>query len=259
MNTKLWSVLVLLGLIFTSGACGQVGASPIQAESEGSALTGGGVVISNGQFTEGLVIVGTGTADAEPEIAQVTLGVELRGDEPAALVNEAAGTIEDIIAAAQELGVAEADIRTIGYNLWVENVYDPERGVPTGEVIYHLSHFVQLTQRDLEQVGELLAAAVDAGANSISGVNFTVEEPAAMVEEARQLALEDAQARAEQMAVGLGIELGDPILVMEADGGYPVMGGGIGGGGGMAEVAAPSISPGSFSVSVSVQIVYDIR
>jgi hypothetical protein len=33
---------------------------------------------------------------------------------------------------------------------------------------------------------------------------------------------------------------------------------GVGGGGGM-EVAAPSISPGTFSVSVSVQVVYEIR
>jgi uncharacterized protein YggE len=213
---------------------------------------------SNGQFTEGLVVVGTGTASAEPEVAQVTLGVELRGDDPAALVDEGAGTIDDVIAAAESMGVAGADIRTIGYNLWVENIYDPERGIPTGEVIYHLSHFVQVTQRDLGQVGELLATAVNAGANSISGVNFTVEGPGVLVEQARQSALQDAQDRAEQMAEGLGIELGMPVMVMETGGGYAYpMEGGMGGGG-MVEVGAPAISPGSFSVSVSVQIVYDI-
>jgi uncharacterized protein YggE len=217
-------------------------------------------VTSSGQFTEGLVVVGTGTASAEPEVAQMTLGVELRGDDPAALVNEAAEAIDDVIAAAQGLGVPESDIRTSGYSLWVENVYDPERGIPTGEVIYHLSHFIRLTQRELEEVGGLLSAAVNAGANSISEVNFTVEEPEVLVEEARQLALRNAQARAEQMAEALNIELGDPILVMETGGGspYPVEWG-MGGGGGMAEYAAPSISPGSFSVSISVQIVYDIR
>jgi uncharacterized protein YggE len=76
--------------------------------------------------------------------------------------------------------------------------------------------------------------------------------------QARQQALEDAGARAKQMAEGLGIALGKPILVMESGGWYPMPVGGIGGGG-MAEVAAPSISPGTFSVSVSVQIAYEIR
>lgn len=261
MSRKMLSILVLSAMLPVLVGCTQVSALPLIGESEAPSLTGGGgggVVISNGQFTEGLVAVGTGMASAEPEVAEVTLGVELRGDDPAALVNDGAETIDDIIAAAQELGVAEDDILTIGYNLWVETVYDPERGVPTGEVIYHLSHFIKLTQRDLSQVGQLLSASANAGANTISGVNFTVEEPEVLVDEARQLALQDAQTRAEQMAEGLGIELDTPILVMEIGGGFPYPAGGVGGGG-MAESAAPSISPGSFSVSVSVQIVYDIR
>lgn len=262
MSRKNMSIFILFALVLVLVGCTQVSALPLIGESEAPALTGGGgggVVASNGQFTEGLVAVGTGTASAEPEVAEVSLGVELRGDDPAALVNDAAETIDDIIAAAQELGIAEDDIHTIGYNLWVETIYDPERGVPTGEVIYHLSHFVKLTQRDLSQVGQLLSASANAGANTISGVNFTVEEPEVLVDEARQLALQDAQTRAEQMAEGLGIELGTPILVMETGGGFPYPPVGGVGGGGMAESAAPSISPGSFSVSVSIQIVYDIR
>jgi uncharacterized protein YggE len=115
--------------------------------------------------------------------------------------------------------------------------------------------------RDLDHVGELLAAVVEAGANSISEVSFTVEDSEALVEQARQQALEDAGARAKQMAEGLGITLGKPILVMETGGGYPVpMELGLGGGGGgVAEAAVPSISPGTFSVSVSVQVIYEIR
>jgi uncharacterized protein YggE len=241
-----------------------MGTLPTQAAGEkASALGGGGGgwVSTGGQFTEGLVVVGIGIASAEPEAAQVNVGVELRGENPAALVDEGAQKVEKIISAVHELGVSEEDIRTTGYNLWIETVHDPETGRPTGEVVYHLSHYVQVTLHDLNQVGELLAAVVEAGANTISGVNFIVEDSEALVEQARQQALENAATRADQMAAGLGITLGKPILVTETgDGLAPMEWGGRGGGGDMVEtIAAPSISPGTFSVSVSVQIVYEIR
>jgi len=258
MRRKLWNVLILAALGLTLGACGQARVLPTLA-AEGATLPrgGGGGISPTGQFTEGLVVVGTGTARAEPEVAQITFGVELRGDDPAALVDEGARKIDGAIAAAREIGIADGDVRTIGYNLWVENIHDPETGMPTGEVAYHVSHNVQVILRDLDQVGELLAAVVGAGANSISEVSFTVEDPEALVVQARQQALEDAGARAKQMAEGLGIALGTPILVMESGGWYPMPVGGIGGGG--VEMAAPSISPGTFSVSVSVQVAYEIR
>jgi uncharacterized protein YggE len=261
MKRKMWIVSLPVVLVLTLVACGRAGALPTLAAGEAMPSLGGGgggTVSSTGQFAEGLVVVGTGTASAEPEVAQINLGVELRGDDPAALVDEAARKIDRAIAAAGELGVAEGSVQTTGYNLWVENVYDPEKGTPTGEVVYHLSHYIQVTLRDLDQVGELLAVAVEAGANSISGVNFTVEDPQALVEQARQKALEDGAARAKQMAEGLEIALGKPIMVMETSSGYPVLVDGKGGGG-MVEGAAPAISPGTFSVSVNVQIVYEIR
>jgi uncharacterized protein YggE len=260
MSKRIGTIGVLVALLLTLTTRGK----PIQAATGSSSTVagGGGVVLSTGgQAVEGLVVVGTGTAIAEPEIAVVVFGVELRGDDPAALVDEAAQKIDGAIAAAEKLGVAGDDIRTTGYNLWVESVYNPESGTPTGEVIYHAAHHVQVTLRDLDKVGDLLAAVVEAGANSVSGVSFTVEEPDALVEQARQEALENAAAKAAQMADGLDITLGKPVLVMETSGGYPMtpvmVEWGVGGGGG--GVAAPSIDPGSFAVSVSVQVIYQIQ
>ena len=263
MNAKLRSIGISL-LALTLAGCAQLGALPTLAaggEPAPAAGGGGAVISAQGQFVEGLVAVGTGASSAEPEIAQIPLGVELRGDDPAALVDEGAQKMDLIIDAARELGVEDEDIRTIGYNLWVENIHDPDTGQPTGDVVYHLSHQVQVTLRNLNNVGNLLAGAVKAGANFISGVNFTVENLQALVDQAREAALKDAAARAQQMADGLGIAIGKPVLVMETSGVVPALyqGGIGGGGGGMAEVAAPSVSPGSFSVSVNVQVVYEIQ
>jgi uncharacterized protein YggE len=189
-------------------------------------------------------------------MALVSFGVETRGAEPGAIVNEASTKINAAIAAASELGVPDDKIRTTGYNLWVETVYDPEKGVPTGEVIYHVSHQLEVTLGDLGQVGSLVAAVVEAGANTINSVSFTVEDPDALVKDARQKAVQDAKAKAAEMAGGLNITLGKPTLVTETSGGYPVAIDGMGGGG---MVQAPSISPGAFEVTVSVQVIYEIQ
>ncbi len=261
MKPKSWLIALPILLLLTASSCGQAGTAPTLAAGEPArALGGGGSVsyVSGGTITQGLVATGTATVSAEPEIVQVTFGVDLRSNDPAAVVNEAAQKINRAIAAAREVGVAEKDIQTTGYNVWVETVYDPQTGQPTGQVVYRASHFVMATLRDLSKTGNLLAAVVEAGANSISGVNFTVENPDALVREARRKALENARAQAEQMAQVLGVSLGKPVLVSEG-GWYPVATvmrtEGMGGGG----VEAPSISPGAFSVTVSVQVVYEIR
>ncbi|NLE46094.1 MAG: SIMPL domain-containing protein [Chloroflexi bacterium] len=262
MNHKVWRIVAVSAVAVILTACGSLGAAPTLATSSERALLGGGGIATapvSDQVAQGLVVGGIGRASSEPEVAQITFGVELRGDDPAALVDEGSQKINRAIEAVKSLGVAEEDIKTVGYNLWVENIYDPERGVPTGEVVYHLSHTIQARLTDMLKVGDLLAAAVNAGANTISGVSFTVEEPGALTEEARRLALRDAAAQAASMADELGITLGKPILVMETSGDYPVqLDRGLGGGGAV-EAAAPSISPGSFSVSVSVRVVYEIN
>lgn len=261
MNKKIramYSVPVLLLVLFLLAGCGARGIAPTLAAGEESPVRGGGgvaYVSSAGTITQGLVATGSATVSAEPEIARVTFGVDLRGDEPAAVVREATEKMNRALAAVKELGVAEGDVQTTGYSVWVEPIYDPQTGQPTGRVVYHVSHFVQVTLRDLNRVGELLGSVVEAGANTISGVEFTVENPDALVQRARKQALENARAQAQQMAEVLGITLGKPILVTEGTG-YPVamapMVEGRGGGG-------PTITPGAFSVTVSVQVVYEIR
>jgi uncharacterized protein YggE len=259
MTRKLWNIGILAALVLSLAACAQIGTSPTLAAGGQPAALGGGGGYTGGSFTEGLVVVGTGQASAEPQMAQVTFGVELRGDDVAALVNEAANKINQAIAAAKGIGVADADVQTASYSVWVETIYDPQTGTPTGEVVYHVSHYVQATLHDLSQVGNLLAAVVEAGANTISGVTFSVEDPNTLVEQAREQALQNGRAQAEAMAEALGVTLGKPTSVMETSGGYPVAAQGVGGMGGGGMVAAPSITPGAFSVSVSIQIVYEIR
>lgn len=254
--------LTVLALAVVLSGCGAASSLTTLTSSDSARLAGGGSsVVVTGQSQQGVIVSGTGVASADPEIAQVTFGVELQGQDPNALVSEAAQKMEAAMAAATAFGIVDGKTQTTNYSLWVETAYNPETGRPTGEIIYHLSHQVQVTTDKIASVGELLSSVVNAGANAVSGVNFSVEDSGSLVEQARAAALADAKARAEHIAGQLGISLGKPILVTESSGDYPIYAerAAVGMGGAAMDAAAPSVTAGSFSVSVSVQIVYEIK
>jgi uncharacterized protein YggE len=126
-------------------------------------------------------------------------------------------------------------------------------------VRYRVSNNVQVTIRDLDNVGTILDAAVEAGANNIFGVDFALDDPSVVESEARQKAVEDARAKAEELATLNGVTLGDVVSVSEVVG----LGGGyymgnfseqammrMGGGGG-----AP-IAPGELELTMQLQVIY---
>jgi uncharacterized protein YggE len=70
-------------------------------------------------------------------------------------------------------------------------------------------------------VGKFLQAAVDAGANSVSGIDFVVSDPARGRDAALQAAFADARAKAEVLARASGRLLGRTIAIAEGDGVRP--------------------------------------
>jgi uncharacterized protein YggE len=207
--------------------------------------------------TGGITVVGQGEASGAPDQAQVMIGVETL----ATTVQEATDTnqanVAAIMAALEEQGIAAKDIQTSNYSLWPEQRYD-ESG-PTGITGYRVSNQVNVTIRDINRVGDVLGAAMDAGANSIYGVSFSVDDTAALEAEARAAAIADARTRAESLASLSGLELGDVQMISEVVG-QPVMP--YGGGAYVAAesaVAAPGISPGQLNYNVQVQVTFGIK
>ena len=204
---------------------------------------------------------GTGTASAEPDVVSIVFGVDITRSEPNVAVDDAARMIHSAMAAARAEGVAGEDMQTISYNLWVQEVWDDYDYEYTGEMEYHVTHYIKADIRDIESVGDVLAAVVSEGANSITGVNFFVEDTSALYEEARRHAAEHARDKAQQLADCFGIKLGDISSVSEWTnyyyddwGAYDNYGGGLG-----YYSGAPSITPGSFSISVEVSVTFMIE
>ena len=212
-------------------------------------------------------VTGTGMASGTPDIANLEIGVETEDPDVATAFDKANATIDAIIAAMVEAGVAEEDIRTAGLNVYQDRfpsgppMMMPETsGVAEVEPVYRVNNQVRVTVRDIDIVGDVIGAAVEAGANNIYGLNFGIDDRSALESEARAAAIADAQARASELAELIGAELGDVMVVTEGMSGFGPFDAfnmsvprleAIGGG--------ASIEPGQLTVSVQVQVTYAIN
>ena len=234
-------VLMLIALFAVAiAAC-----SPAQAQT-----------IQNAPATGGITVIGTGEAVGTPDQAQVQVGVETFAETVEAATSENEATVQAIMAALDEMGIAPEDIQTVNFSLWPEQRYG-ENG-PEGVVGYRVMNQVNVTIKDINKVGEVLAGVTEAGANSIHGVYFTVADPAGLEAEARAAAIANAEERAASLAELSNVELGEVVVITEVIG-QPQPFYGMGGGFDMAESAVPSVSPGQLTYTAQVQVTYAIR
>ena len=199
---------------------------------------------------------GIGTAYAEPEIAVISFGFNVTESDPETAVQTAAEMAESAIAAAGEAGIPAENITTTSYSLWIEEEYDYNTYVYTGNTLYHLDHSMQIKTADTEQVGAVLAALVGGGANTIQSVQFTVEDRAALYARAREIALNDAAQSAGQLAESLNVRISGVQSVSEwvdtyaADAAMGYYGDGE---------AIPPVTGGSQSITLNVNVAYTIE
>jgi uncharacterized protein YggE len=207
-----------------------------------------------------IAVNGTGKVYLTPDIAYVTIGVHTENKDAALAVAENTKKAEDVKQAVIDMGVEAKDIQTVNFSIYPQQQYDPN-GRPTGEINYMVDNMLMVAVRDLEQIGELLDAVVQAGANSISGISFDVADRSAALSEARIAAVDDAEAQAKELAAAAGVTLG-PVFSISTLGvtqPYTVYEKGLGGGAAVAAPAAVPVSPGQMLVQVDVNVVYEIR
>ncbi len=206
-----------------------------------------------------ITVVGTGKAFGTPDVARVTVGIETRSE----LVQEAAddnnAKMSALLDAIAELGIDKKDIQTSNYSIYTDRrpLLSSEIESSEESLVYVVNNQVTVTVRDLESLGDVLDAAVAAGANNVYGIYFTVDDPSALESEARANAVADAKARAESLAGLAGVEVGDVLSISEVIGGpiaVPVMEAARG----MGQASVP-IEVGELEVSMNVQVTYAIR
>jgi uncharacterized protein YggE len=175
-------------------------------------------------------------------------------------VAENNASTQKLIDALKAAGVAADDIRTMNFSIYQSAQYDPQTGKQSG-TIYMVDNTVYLTVRDLAGLGDLLDAAVRAGANNINSIQFDVADKTKAMADARKAAVEAAKKQADELAAAAGVTLGDIQSIQYADSApSPIFEGkGMGGGGGAAADVTVPINPGQMQISVTVTLAYEIK
>lgn len=206
-----------------------------------------------------LSVNGTGQAFLEPDIAYIYIGVHTEAETAADAVEANNSQTQQVIDALVESGVDPKDIRTTNFSIWPNQQYNPE-GQPT-ETRYAVDNSVFVTVRELGGLGDLLDAAIGAGANSINSIQFDVADKDEALKTAREEAVKDAQEQAQELAQAAGMSLGEVQSISFYDSGpIPFMDSlGKGGGGAAVAESAVPIQPGQLTVTASVSISYEIR
>jgi uncharacterized protein YggE len=198
-----------------------------------------------------VTVVGHGEVQAQPDTATVQIGVQTQAADAKDALAQNTQQTQAVQAKLKDLGIADKDMQTSNFS--INPMYDNNGRQVTG---YTVSNIVSVTIRNLDQAGTLLDQVVQAGANSIYGINFSVSNPEAVLNEARTRAIQNAQTRANQLAQAAGASAGEVLVISENIGQappVPMM---------AREAAAGSAAPiqaGEQTLSVDVQVTFALR
>ncbi len=217
-----------------------------------------GAVDFNSQ-QEGIWVNGEGKVTVTPDIATLWLGIEAQAETVAEAQSQAAGAMEAVMTALTDSGVAEKDIQTQYYSIDQVTRWDDfkDEAVVVG---YRVTNTVTAKIREMDKVGSIIDAVAAAGGDytRINNISFSVDDPTAYYAEAREKAMADAIAKAEQLAELAGVELGKPTYISEWSS-YPVSQRDVyyEAGAAVPTVETP-ISPGELELTLTVQVAYAI-
>lgn len=199
-------------------------------------------------------VVGTGEVSAPPDRLSIDLGVVCRSPtarQALSQANERTAALIDLLAAE---GVAKSDVATRSVAIYPH--YDDKNRKLVG---YEATNDLVVVLRDLSRAGAVIDASASAVGDDIrmGSLTFGIEDPSAVLADARRAAVEKATAQAQQLASAAGVALGPIRRISEGGGGggpppfRPMMRA-------MAVDAAVPIEPGAQKLSVSVEIEWEI-
>ncbi|HVA87517.1 MAG TPA: SIMPL domain-containing protein [Candidatus Saccharimonadales bacterium] len=253
---------LMQSLVFSAGRWVAVGAASglLIAAAAGPSIGPKSVLAVNPTTTTSehtISVTGVGVVTLTPDTADVQLGVTLTRPTATAARNAAADAMSAVIDAIKTAGIPDADIQTS--NLSLQPVYDNNSGPNGGQgklIGFQVNNEVAVVAHDLSKVGGLVDAAVGAGATSVDGIDFRVNNQTQAESQARTAAVADAKAKADALAAAAGVAITGVSSIAEvtAPTPYPMAFAGAA----PARDTSTPIQPGTTSITVTVTVVYVI-
>jgi uncharacterized protein YggE len=208
-----------------------------------------------------LTVTGRGEAVAAPDRATLRLGAIAENSEAAKAQAQVNEIVQRTLKAWRELKVPENKIKTAGMGL--TPVYEQQERAPRVTrpriIGYRAHNTLQIQIDDLQRIGQVVDAAVAAGANQIEDLRFDLQNDMEPRRDALRFAADEARVKAETLAAAMGIRItgvreviegGVHVLQPRVDLAMNRMAFG-------AEQSTP-VQPGEINVEATVTIRYDI-
>jgi uncharacterized protein len=171
---------------------------------------------------------GSATLTAKPDQAQLDVGVVTNGATAQDASQQNASLSDTVQAALSKVLGSAGTLQTVSY--YVSPRYSTSPNQPSVIIGYTASNTTRVTTTDLSQIGLLIDAANQAGANSVGGLSFGLRNPEPLVEQALTQATKQATAHAAAIAAGLGSKLGAVLSAQEGSSYTPIVVGAAGAG-----------------------------
>ena len=203
---------------------------------------------------------GVGKVTAVPDQLSFTVAVTVTEDDVAPAMDEANATMARTLRVLGRHGVDKADTQSTGLGISPRYSY-PQNSEPvlTG---YRVEQRMRVVVTDLTKAGKAIGAVIDAGGNAVRvhGIALGLQDPDALLGEARDAAVEEATSKARQYAAATGQELG-AVVSLEEDGADPQRNGielsyRAQASKAVRDMAAMPIRAGEEELSVTVQVVW---
>ncbi|HEY7412587.1 MAG TPA: SIMPL domain-containing protein [Vicinamibacteria bacterium] len=162
---------------------------------------------------EAVSVTGTARVSLAPDRAVFTAGVQTTAPTAAQATEENSRTMAAVIGALKKAGAAEGELRTSHVSVYPQMDHQP--GKRPRILGYQVSNGVTVTRKTTADVSALLQAALDAGANQVSGVSFEVSDAAPGRQDGLTRAFADARAKAQVLAQAAGRTLGRALSITE--------------------------------------------
>jgi uncharacterized protein YggE len=164
-------------------------------------------------------VSGSGTIDATPDIARLSLAVQRRDESMQVARDETVRVSKAFLALCTKLGIKESKIRTSGLTIQPEYRWDEKENKQVF-LGYFVQRQLQVEINDLDKLGNVIEGAIDAGVNEVSPPQLDSSKRKELNRDALGAATADAKANADRIATSLGVKLG-PVRTVVAGGAAP--------------------------------------
>jgi uncharacterized protein len=197
-----------------------------------------------------VAVKGTATQEVPNDTAGLGFSVSKERRTRAAALRIVSTRLREVIAAVQAApGVGPGDVTTGRVSL---------RKLTRGKrTLYRASEGVSVVLHQPDRAGELIGAAIAAGATSTRGPNFFPGNPDLAYDSVLVAAFDQAKAKAAALAERAGAILGPAISIEEGTEAIPIQG--TRGAKSPAAEPSPPVKPGASTVTATVRVVFALQ